>query len=189
MLIGDRIMMTPLEVEDLPHIVEWRNQSEVRRQFFHKSLLSYSGQSEWYRKYLADGQQQIFLARKKVDQQPIGMIGLYDIDIANHKAEIGSTIVGNRDMWGKGFGAEMIRLLLGYAFTDLNMNRIYAYAVNYNQGSVKVKEKCGFRIEGILREAHYCEGSYHDVVLMGIVRDDLQQADLGGLEQDVETPS
>lgn len=176
---GDRIRLTPLEQEDLPLIVEWRNQPSVRRCFFDKSIISRSGQEEWFRRYLADPSRQIFIARLKEKGEAVGMIGFYAIDMAHHNAEIGSTIVAGNAARGQGYGTEMVRAMLEYGFRDLNLHRIYAYAIDGNLASVRVKQKCGFRIEGHLRGAHYCEGVYRDVVLLSILRDEWKAAAAG----------
>lgn len=170
MLAGERITLSPVETEDLPYIVEWRNQRDIRRQFFDKSLISRSGQMLWFEHYLRNARRQLFIARLNADGSRIGMIGLNDIDTGHHKAEIGSTIIASRQAWGQGLGSEMIRLVLEYAFIDLNMNRLYAYALRHNVGSIRVKEKSGFRTEGVLRGAHFENGIFMDVVVMGLLR-------------------
>lgn len=170
MLAGERITLSPVETEDLPYIVEWRNQCGIRRQFFDKTLISRGGQTAWYEQYLRDKSRQLFIARQRADGGRVGMIGLSGIDTAHHKAEIGSTMIGSRQAWGQGLGSEMVRLVLEYAFSDLNMNRLYAYALQHNAGSIRVKEKCGFRVEGVLRGAHYENGAFSDVVVMGLLR-------------------
>jgi ribosomal-protein-alanine N-acetyltransferase len=172
MIEGKTIELRCIEHEDLPQIAEWRNQKEIRKYFFNKSLISMSAQEKWFERYLEDPSKEIFTAVSKQTAKPVGMIGLYEIDANNHKAEIGSTMVGDPAMWGKGIAAEMIGLVLKYAFEDLNLNRIYAYAVEYNAGSVRVKEKCGFQVEGTLRQDHYANGRFYDVQLLGITRED-----------------
>jgi UDP-4-amino-4,6-dideoxy-N-acetyl-beta-L-altrosamine N-acetyltransferase len=185
MMTGRRIDLRCLEESDLKVVTEWRNQPEIRRSFFTMSLLSYSGQKRWFDQYLQDGSREIFIALSKEAQKPIGMIGIYQIDHRNHHAEIGSTLVGDPAMWGKGIGTEMISMMLDYAFTDLGLHRIYAYALASNTGSIRAKQKCGFQVEGILREAFYGQGSFQDIILVGITRGDWQnQHSEEGVEHD-----
>jgi RimJ/RimL family protein N-acetyltransferase len=172
MLEGTRIALRPLEESDLPMVTRWRNRKDIRRYFFDKSLLSLSGQKAWFESYLTHSDRKIFIAVLLETGEPVGMIGLYRIDVNNRKAEIGSTIVGDPRLWGKGIAREMIRLLLDHAFTDLNLNRIYAYAMTHNQGSIRSKLKCGFLQEGLLRQDHYMDGRFVDVLLFGITRQD-----------------
>jgi RimJ/RimL family protein N-acetyltransferase len=171
MIVGRAIDLRCLEVDDLALIAGWRNQEDVRRHFFDKSMIPVSGQRNWYERYLKDPTRQVFIAVDK-SGAPVGMIGLYRISERDRNAEIGSTIVVPRE---RGIGTEMIRLLVDYAFIDLNMNRVYAYAIQDNEASVKAKLKCGFQLEGVLREAHYANGTFQHVVLLGIVRSDWQR--------------
>lgn len=175
MLHGPSIVLRCLEEYDLPLIARWRNQKDVRRYFFDKSLLPISGQKKWFERYLDDRSREIFVAVHKEQNMPVGMIGLYRIDNKNRKAEIGSTMIGERTMRGKGAAAEMMRLLLDYAFADLGLNRLYAYAIDYNTASVKLKLHCGFQREGILHQDHYADGRFYDVYLLAITRDDWEK--------------
>lgn len=64
---------------------------------------------------------------------------------------------------------EAIRLLLQYAFADLELHRIGVRVLAYNQRAIRAYEKCGFIIEGREREAAFVDGAWHDDVVMGIV--------------------
>ncbi|MGO7079069.1 GNAT family protein [Rhizobium johnstonii] len=72
----------------------------------------------------------------RTDRRASMAIGLYDADIL-----------------GKGYGSESIRLLLQYAFDDLNLHRIGVRVLAYNQRAIRAYEKCGFIVEGREREA------------------------------------
>lgn len=170
MLEGRQINLKCLEENHLDFVAEWRNQKDIRRFFFDKSLVSSAAQQRWFERYLQDTTRQIFVAVSRQTKKPVGMIGLYQIDHKDQKAEIGSTMIAERSMQGKGLAAEMVQIVLTYAFEDVNLNRIYAYAVDYNVASIRVKEKCGFRLEGTLREGHYANGRFHDVLLYAITR-------------------
>lgn len=172
MIQGNQIDLRPLEEQDLHTVAEWRNQREVRRSFFTSSLIAYSGQKKWFEHYMQDHTKEIFVAINKETDTPVGMISLYNINYRDHNAEIGSTIVGDSSMWGKGIGTEMISMMLDYAFTDLGLNRVYAYALDFNKGSIRAKQKCGFLIEGTLRQSSYKEGRFCDTILLGITRTD-----------------
>lgn len=172
MLMGERIVLRPLEEGDLPSVARWRNDPRIRTAFFNKMVVSVSGQKRWYEHVVADRTKQYFVSELRDGTKPIGLISLVDIDFMNRKAELGTTIVGEQNMWGKGIASEMIGLLLHYAFQDLSLNKIYAYAIDENVGSIRAKEKSGFKVEGLLREHHVYEGRYTDVFFFGITRDD-----------------
>jgi RimJ/RimL family protein N-acetyltransferase len=43
--------------------------------------------------------------------------------------------------------------------------------INTNIRNVKLNEKLGFRVEGVLHNELYFDGEYHDVLRMGMVND------------------
>lgn len=172
MLMGERIVLRPLEVDDLSTVARWRNDPRIRTAFLNKMVVPISGQKRWYDHVLADRSKQYFVSEMRDGNKPVGLISLVDIDFMNRKAELGTTIVGDQSMWGKGLASEMIGLLLHYAFLDLSLNKIYAYAIETNIGSIRAKEKSGFKIEGLLREHHMYEGRCIDVFIFGLTRDD-----------------
>lgn len=174
MLLGNTIQLRPLENQDLTTIAQWRNQEQIRKSFFSMSLLSSSKQEKWFQQYLDDTSKEFFIAESN-ENNPIGMIGLCNIDHKNHNAELGLRLVGDLSSWGKGLGTEMTHLTLDYGFEDLMLNRIYGYVLSSNPGALHVNKKCGFKVEGIMRESYFMGDSFQDVTLVGITRKDWQE--------------
>lgn len=174
MLTGTAIQLRPLENHDLATIAQWRNQEQIRRSFFSMSLLSASKQEQWFQQYLKDTSKEFFIAESS-GNKAIGMIGLCNIDHKNHNAELGLRLVGDVASWGKGFGTEMTHLTLDYGFKDLMLNRIYGYVLSSNPGALHVNTKCGFQVEGIMRESYYMGDSFQDVTLVAITRKDWEK--------------
>lgn len=84
-----------------------------------------------------------FIIYHKQDKRPIGYLGLKNISWLNRNAEIWWT-VGERDYWGMGIVVEAAKLVLKYAFTELNLHKIYAIILSPNTRSLRVAEKLGF---------------------------------------------
>jgi len=74
--------------------------------------------------------------------------------------------------WSRGYGSEATRLMVDYAFKTLNFNRIQLHVYAGNEKAVKAYQRCGFIIEGTLRQAMYRDGGYHDFYVMGLLRED-----------------
>ena len=96
---------------------------------------------------------------------PIGVISLMNISEANSSADL-SVIVGNPEDRHHGYGAEAIRLLLGYAFGTLRLNRVGLSVFEFNGDAISTYGKLGFREEGRLRQALKRDGAFHDAILM-----------------------
>ncbi|MFE6689273.1 GNAT family N-acetyltransferase [Streptomyces sp. NPDC057743] len=71
---------------------------------------------------------------------------------------------------GRGLGPEAIRLLLGHAFDRVGLHRVELEVFAFNERARRGYEKCGFAVEGRLREALRWDGAWHDVLLMAALR-------------------
>ena len=67
-----------------------------------------------------------------------------------------------REAWGRGLATEAARAALGYAFGPLHARLVTVYHFPFNHASRRVIEKCGFRLEGVFRQA-FCR--YDGLVL------------------------
>ncbi|SCB52380.1 GNAT family N-acetyltransferase [Rhizobium lusitanum] len=97
-----------------------------------------------------------------------GEIRLDKVDRTDRRASMAIGIY-DANILGKGYGSEAIRLLLQYAFADLDLHRISVRVLAYNKRAIRAYEKCGFIIEGREREAAFVDESWHDDLIMGIV--------------------
>ena len=61
-------------------------------------------------------------------------------------------------------------MIVHYGFASLNLHRIMLTVSSLNRGGVKAYTKAGFQQEGVLRQACYRDGSYHDKIVMAILR-------------------
>lgn len=54
----------------------------------------------------------------------------------------------------------------------MNLERIQLDTWSGNEAAVHCYEKCGFQIEGRLRNNEYVDGAFYDTVLMGLLREE-----------------
>lgn len=177
MILGNKVRLRALEHDDLPHFVHWINDPEVRRYMVIRYPLSLTEEEKWWSGFLKRKNDYIF-AIETQDGTYIGNIGLHDIEQENRRAELG-IIIGDKDYWGQGYGADAIRTMLGWAFGYLNLNRVQLRVYAYNERAIRCYQKCGFRHEGTMRQARYLAGQYYDEWLMGILRHEYQANESG----------
>ena len=103
----------------------------------------------------------VFTIYHKRDKRPIGAVGFNHINWVSRDANI-FAIIGEPEYWGKGIAIEANKLLIKYGFTELNLHKIYASVHSPNARSLRAAEKLGFQKEGIIEEAEYVDGVYHD---------------------------
>ncbi|TKI57406.1 GNAT family N-acetyltransferase [Brevibacillus antibioticus] len=107
-----------------------------------------------------------------VDSQtnrPIGITSLIQIDLKNRNAEC-IIDIGEKEYWGKGYGREALKLLLDYAFLEMNLHRVSLRVFSFNEKAIRLYERLGFKQEGISRQFLFREGKWHDIVHMGILQ-------------------
>lgn len=80
--------------------------------------------------------------------------------------------IENPEYWGRGYGTEVTRLVLRYAFGTLDLHRVSLKVAAYNLRARRCYEKCGFRVEGVLRESFQVDGEWQDDILMAILKDE-----------------
>ncbi len=101
----------------------------------------------------------------------IGNISVWGADLKNRDGEL-AIIIGPKELWGQGLGTEAVRLMLDYAFREMNLHRVHLHVHAPNKRAIAAYEKCGFEIEGRMREAYFRNGEWHDRLLMAILQAD-----------------
>lgn len=101
----------------------------------------------------------------------LGEVVLNEIDEENLDANFRIALAAER-YFGRGYGTEAARLMVRYGFEALGLHRIELEVFAFNPRAVRVYEKLGFRHEGRKRRAHFQDGAWHDVLLMGLLRDE-----------------
>ena len=104
-------------------------------------------------------------------QKLIGHVGLYKIDTYSKKAEYGILLADDNSR-GKGYGTICTKTMVDFAFDVLNLHKIYAEIITDNIASQAMFKKCGFKVDGILRDDNLKDGRYHDVLIMSILENE-----------------
>jgi RimJ/RimL family protein N-acetyltransferase len=168
-IVGERIYLRPLEPAQDNHLyATWLNDQDIRRYFSVYPTSDTRGKERIDNLYKSFGHI-IFGVVQKSDNRLIGLVGLKDINMLNQTAEF-YVIVGDRSIWGKGYGTEATKLMLRYAFLELNLNRVQTQDMEENVGGWRADEKAGFIYEGTLREAILRFGRHHNVRMYSILR-------------------
>jgi len=169
---GELVRLRALERDDVARMHGWFNDPEITRFLGYSFPFSVDTEMEWYNN-LQDPK-----TRDKVlgivDRETgthIGNVGLHNIDWVSAHAEVGITI-GDKRYWSRGYGSDAMDVILSYAFSKMNLHRAYLRVYDFNVRAIRSYEKCGFVREGVQRDDYYCDGAYHDTVIMGILREE-----------------
>jgi RimJ/RimL family protein N-acetyltransferase len=112
-----------------------------------------------------------FHLRTLEDDCLIGFVVLHSIGWSNQSAML--TIgIGDPAYRSRGYGRDALRLILNYAFNELNLYRVGLTVMAYNAAAIRAYERAGFTREGAARSAVQRAGARHDLLYFGILRDE-----------------
>ena len=103
------------------------------------------------------------------DGRFIGKCGFTKVNWRNRLGEI-AILIGDREMQGRGYGADAVSTLCRFGFQEMNLRKIKAFVFDFNEAALRCYEKCGFRREAVLKKEMYREGAYHDVIVLSLFR-------------------
>lgn len=172
MIISETVRLRAIERQDLPLFVAWLNDPEVRQHLLVNIPLSQAQEDGWFERMLT----------RPLEEQPLGievrtpegwrLVGncsFFDLDWRNRCCEIG-IFIGDKEYWSRGYGTQVMLLMLKYGFNTLNLNRVYLRVYESNPRGIKCYEKAGFRHEGRLRQAIFQDGRYIDLLILSVIR-------------------
>jgi RimJ/RimL family protein N-acetyltransferase len=170
---GDRVYLRPAERSDLELFVRWFADADVSRHLSERAPFSMAMEERWFERMVAEqGKSQYhFLICLLTDSRPIGTAGFHHVDYENGGAEFGIAI-GEKGEWGKGYGTDALNAISDFGFGELRLERIELDVYAPNQRARRSYQKAGFRVEGVMRHAHFQHGGYVDVVRMALLRDE-----------------
>ena len=173
-LVGERVYLSPRNVEDVEIFTEWMNDFYVT-DYTGRSYQNVTLQEEkQYLENMEKGKNTFAIIDIETDKM-IGTVGLHEVDHINRTATLG-IFIGNRDYWSKGYGTEAIRLILDFAFNYLNLNNIELALMEFNQRALKCYQKCGFKEIGRRRKCKFINGKYYDSILMDILAEEFNES-------------
>jgi RimJ/RimL family protein N-acetyltransferase len=91
--------------------------------------------------------------------------------------------IGEKEVWGRGYGTEATRLMLDHAFGGLGLHRVALTVFEFNERAIRAYLRCGFVVEGRARESIWRDGRWWDEVGMSILATEWQ-AQGGGATRD-----
>ena len=166
-LVGKQVYLSPMNVEDAETYVKWLNDFEVTDGLATSCrLTSLESEREWLKH---NSSQYQFAIVTLEDDKLIGNCGIQGVDQIRQCAEV-DLFIGDEENRNKGYGGEVLDLLLEYCFDYLNLNNIMLKVFSFNERALNCYKKVGFKEIGRRRQAYYLKGKFHDEVYMDILK-------------------
>lgn len=173
---GEKVLLREFRREDIPVIHAWTNDPEIVHYLAWAVFPQTLRETERFVEAQMSGEDPMnrgFVIGLVEGDSCIGTTGLINIDWRNRSGELG-IVIGKREYLGKGYGKEAVDLLLGFGFRELNLHRISLQVFDFNERAIRSYQKSGLVEEGRLREAFYRDGTYHDIVIMGMTEEEFR---------------
>jgi len=166
-LEGEKVRLRPTEERDLPRFVEWLADRDVTRWLAAMGEPpTLEDEREWYERRREDAES-VMWSIETIDGELAGTVELRLTPRAK-RAEMGIAIQ-DKARWSQGLGTDTVRLVLRYAFEDLQLNRVELTTDEENTRAVRCYEKCGFVREGLLRQHRLIDGRFGNTLVMAVL--------------------
>lgn len=174
MIHGRKLLLRPFRVEDLERLHAYVNDFDVTLPSAtlpmpipaSEVVLGQEGHVAGY------AQDAVVFAIEAANRF-IGTCALQNFDPVARTCEM-RIIIADRAFWARSFGREAIDLLLGYAFCQHNIHRVWLNVLGNNPRAIRCFAACQFIEEGCLRQHIWNDGEYVDQIFMGMLRSDWQ---------------
>ncbi len=168
------VAIRPLESADLEPLFQWSLDDEIEVLSGWGRRLSREAFDQKWSARIREPQEDLLFFGILSEGSLVGRIELALIDRENRNAAAG-LFVGERTAWGKGIGSAALRLLLDYAFTVENLERVWAHVFSFNARAMRLMERVGFVREGVLRQHEMHNGALRDMHAFGILKAEFYQ--------------
>jgi len=179
LLSGILVVLRALEREDLASLHKWQNDEEIMRlaRSFPDHVISKEALEAEFAKELKgeDTGRRAYIIEEKSSNKPMGWatIRIQQFQRRMTAADVGLAL-GEKTAWNKGYGTETAKLLLEEVFRQLNLHRAEWWTYAENNLSVHLAKKLGFKEEARLRDAVFFDNKYHDLVVLGLLKQEFE---------------
>lgn len=173
MLHGKDIFLRPLDMNDIDDLMKFVNNQEINQCLARTLPMTRQQEIKWVESVSDSDSEIVFAIIHNDDNKDvfIGTCGLHRINWISKSATIGIAIV-NKDYHEKKFGTKSYELIINYAFSHLNLNRISSSVVEGNDRSLALHKRFQFKQEGKRRQVFFRDGKYRDEIILGLLREE-----------------
>lgn len=169
---GRRVRLRRHRPENLAQVLRWYRDPELARLTrYQVRAMSTEEIERFFQNRLLAPDSVAYAIHERATDRLIGLTTFSALDADNGSALFHITI-GERDAWGRGFGTETAKLMLGHAFKRLGLHRVGLSVFAFNERAIRSYEKAGFVIEGRFRDAIMRDGRYWDEIQMGALAEE-----------------
>ena len=170
-----RVYLRALEPDDYKVSVKWRKDDQIWDMLGGpKYFVSEAYEKKWVEDTIFNSREVKLAVCLLGSDKYIGNVYMTDINQINRSCT-SHVLIGDKAYWGQGYAREALMLAIDYMFNERNMHRIQAHVLESNQASLKMHQKCGYKIEGKLSEAVFKNGKYQDQYVLALIKNNMEK--------------
>lgn len=170
-VVGERVYLSPMNVEDTEVYTKWLNDYSVTDGLgMSDRITSLESEKNYIESMNKHGEYQFAIVDKKTNTL-IGNGGFSVINNIRQTAEVG-LFIGDEEMRNIGLGTEALKLLVKYGFEYLNLNNIMLKVYSFNERAIKCYKKCGFKEFGRRHKVIPMKNVWYDEIYMEMLKED-----------------
>ncbi|MFZ4834558.1 spermidine N1-acetyltransferase [Rouxiella sp. Mn2063] len=158
------VRLRPLERDDLAFVHRLNNNASVMRYWFEEPYEAFVELEDLYDKHIHDQSERRFIVES--EQTRRGLVELVEIDHIHRRAEF--QIIIDPGHQGQGYAVESAKMAMDYAFSVLNLYKLYLIVDKENDKAIHIYTKLGFEVEAELKNEFFVNGEYRSVIRMCI---------------------
>jgi diamine N-acetyltransferase len=167
----NQVRLRPLERDDLRFVHKLDNNESVMRYWFEEAYEAYVELCDLYDKHIHDQSERRFIIEKEGEN--LGLVELVEINHIHRRAEF--QLIIDPVHQGHGYAAIATQLAMNYAFSVLNLYKLYLMVDSENQKAIHIYQKIGFQKEGELKHEFFINGQYRNAVRLSIFQSQFLQ--------------
>lgn len=172
-LQGELVKLRPPRMEEAAEMASWFEDLEVTRFVKLRNPPSPESEKEFLERMARDPNA-VFWAVEH-EGALVGATSIVGIDWRHGFGTTG-TVIGERSMWGKGIGRELMQLRAAYAFTQLPLRKLKSGYLEGNDASARAQHAAGYKDVGRWHRDRYVDGRWVDHVLTELLREDWEKS-------------
>lgn len=170
MIAGELVILRALEASDLERCYRWMNDPNIVRTLKSRYPMAFDHEALWLDEAVRGSHSaRHFAIENKHSRDHIGNASVHDIDWVSRTAQFG-LFIGEPAAWNKGFGSDVVKTLVHFAFTEMNLLKLKIHVFDYNERARHLLVGQGFVQEGKLQREFFREGTFHDILILSIFR-------------------
>lgn len=165
----EKVFLRALELDDYKTSIKWRNDLRIWDMLGGvRYFVSESYEKRWIENAIFNSKDVRLAICLKENNRYIGNVYMTDINQLERSCT-SHILIGEQDCWGKGYGCEALTLATNYMFKERNMHRIQALILESNIQSLKMHQKCGYEVEGLLRDTVFKNGKFQSQYILSLL--------------------